>query len=146
MVSNQGFNAYLETGIKTASQGKLIVLLYDEAIRQITTAIGKIDSGGKVKPREIEVFNRNILKAQDIITELMVSLDMEKGGEVATNLLALYVYFNHELLDAHISMNKEKLSFIFGMLSQLRDAWAAAAVNAVSIQPVAIRSGVDING
>jgi flagellar protein FliS len=146
MSSNQGFNAYRETGIKTASQGKLIVMLYEEAIRQISSAAGKIGADEKIKPLDIEQFNNHIVRTQDIITELMVSLDMDKGGDVAKNLMALYVFFNHELMDANIARNKTKLQFILDMLSQLREAWAAAAANTVTIQPTPTRSSVDING
>jgi flagellar protein FliS len=146
MMNNQGFNAYRETGIKTASQGKLIVMMYDETIKQITAAIGKIGENGKVKVAEIEGFAKHIAKAQDIITELMVALDMEKGGDVAKNLMTLYTYFNRELLDANISMNKDKLQFIAEMLNSLHEAWAAAAANTIAIQPTPIRPALDING
>ncbi|MDR3284006.1 MAG: flagellar export chaperone FliS [Treponema sp.] len=146
METAQGFTAYRETGIKTASPGKLIVLLYNEAIKQLTSASGKIESNGKIKASAIETFNRNIIRAQDIITELMVCLDMEKGGIVSKNLLALYVYFSQELLNANITQNKTKLDFIRDMLSELRNAWAAAAANTASLQSAATRPAVDING
>jgi flagellar protein FliS len=146
MTNNQGFNIYRETGIKTASQGKLIVMLYDEAIKQITASLGKIGENGKVKAADIEGFSAHIAKAQDIITELMVSLDMEKGGDVAKNLMTLYTYFNRELLDASISMDKNKLQFIAEMLTQLHEAWAAAAANTAAIPPPPTRPALDING
>jgi flagellar protein FliS len=146
MTNNQGFNAYRDTGIKTASQGKLIVMLYDEAIKQLKSALGKMSENGKVKAAEIEGFSKHIAKTQDIITELMVSLDMERGGEVAKNLMTLYVYFNRELLDATISMNKTKLQFIVEMLTQLHEAWIAASANTAALQPAPTRPILDING
>jgi flagellar protein FliS len=146
MTNNQGFNAYRETGIKTASQGKLIVMMYDEAIKQVTAALGKIGANSKIKAAEIEGFAKHIAKAQDIITELMVSLDMEKGGDVAKNLMTLYTYFNRELLDANISMNKDKLQFIAGMLTQLHESWVLAAAKTAEIQPAPTRPALDIKG
>jgi flagellar protein FliS len=146
MTNNQGFNAYRETGIKTASQGKLIVMLYDGAIKQLNSALRKIEENGKVKTADIEGFSKHIAKAQDIITELMLSLDMEKGGEVAKNLMTLYTYFNRELLDAAISMDKTKLQFIAEMLNSLHEAWAAAAANTAAIPPPPARPALDING
>ncbi|MFQ3619890.1 MAG: flagellar export chaperone FliS, partial [Spirochaetales bacterium] len=63
--------AYKETNIRTASQGKLIVMLYEEAIRQIDIAIQELAQ----KSRKLDLVHNAIVKAQDIITELTVSLD-----------------------------------------------------------------------
>ena len=56
----------------------------------------------------------------------MVSLDMDKGGDIAKNLLALYVYFNQELLQANIKQNKQPISAIRDMMIELRSAWVEA--------------------
>lgn len=125
--STNGYNVYRETGVKTASQGKLVVMLYEEAVRQLEKAIAMIKTDSSIEPSNIENFGNCLQKVGDIITELQVSLDMEKGGEIAKNLMALYVYFNKELLAATISHDKKKLSFIFDMLTQLRDSWITAA-------------------
>ena len=52
---------------------------------------------------------------------------MEKGGEIAQNLMALYIYFNKELLTASIKHDRSKLKFILNLLDQLRDSWTNAA-------------------
>ena len=66
-------------------------------------------------------------KTQAIITELEVSLDMEKGGEIAKNLMALYVYFNEELMNAGINKNKEKfvnnILHFFAVIKGANDKW-----------------------
>jgi flagellar protein FliS len=82
--SNNSVHAYRETRVKTASQGRIIVMLYDEALRQIDEAVGLLDTGTK----QLDRVNNSVVKAQDIITELMVSLDMEQGGDIARNLFA----------------------------------------------------------
>ncbi len=64
-------NAYKETTIRTASGGKLIVMLYDEALKQIDFAVEKLNQ----KSKQLDKVNIALLKAQDIITELMASLD-----------------------------------------------------------------------
>ena len=64
-------------------------MLYEEAIRQIDLAKGALEEDTK----QLDRVNNAIGKAQDIITELMVSLDFEKGGEVAEKLFNLYMYF-----------------------------------------------------
>jgi flagellar protein FliS len=145
-----GVNAYRETRVKTAGQGALIVMLYDEAIRQLEASLGLIvsngnDAEGKVAASDIEVYHKGIVKAQEIIGELMVALDMEKGGDVAKNLLALYIFFNQELLALGVKADKTKLASVVTMMSDLRDAWVVAARDTVEQTP-AVRPVLDING
>lgn len=125
--NTNGYNAYRETGVKTASQGKLVVMLYEEAVRQLGKAISLVNPDNTIDPKQIENFGNALQKVGDIITELQVSLDLEKGGEIAKNLMSLYVYFNKEILAATLSHDKKKLSFILDMLTQLRDSWIVAA-------------------
>ena len=54
--------------------------------------VSALEEDGKIKPKNIEKFGICIQKAQAIITELQVSLDMEKGGDIARNLMSLYLY------------------------------------------------------
>jgi len=127
------YTAYRDTGIKTASGGKLLVMMYDEVIKQLNSALMKFNGEGKVAAGDIEGFGANIVKAQEVINELQTSLDMEKGEQIATNLMSLYIYFNKELMTVNVKKDREKLSFILDMISQLRDAWAAV----VAKQPAA---------
>ena len=78
----------------------------------------------------IESFSADVLRAQEIITELQVSLDMERGGEIARNLMSLYLFFNDQLRSANISQNKEKIDSVLNMMSQLTDSWRQAAESA----------------
>lgn len=126
MAYNNPYSAYTQTGVKTATQGKLVVMLYNEAVKQLNSAINWFNSEGKVDPCHIEKLNSNILKAQEIITELMVSLDMSSGEEIAQNLLSLYVFFNKELMNANMTLNKEKIKSVCQMMSDLRDSWVQA--------------------
>lgn len=126
MAYNNPYSAYKQTGVKTATQGKLVVMLYNEAVKQLNNAINWFSPEGKVDPSNIEKLNANILKAQEIITELMVSLDMTSGEEIAKNLLALYVFFNKELMNANMTLNKEKIQSVCKMMSELRDSWVQA--------------------
>ncbi len=112
-------NAYKETQIKTANQGRLIVMLYDGAIKNINLAL---ESMGDNHRKFNEASNR-IIKAQDIIAELMVSLDFERGGDIAKNLFSLYGFINRQLLQANLKKQKKPLSEVKQMLAELRDAW-----------------------
>ena len=81
-------------------------MLYQEAVKQLGNACEYIDDNGKILPKNIESFGKCIQKTQEIISELMVSLDMERGGEIAKNLMSLYVFFNAELMNANIKKDK----------------------------------------
>jgi len=117
--SNNPHNAYKETQIKTASQGKLIIMLYDGAIRQIDVAIGELAS----PEPSLDTTNAALVKAQDVVTELMVSLDFEKGGDIAQRLFDLYMYFNRQLIDANVKKEAEPLLEVRKMLDELRTTW-----------------------
>ena len=121
MSYTQAYNAYQKANITTASQGHLIVLLYEAAVRNLNGAAALIDANGKIKANEIEKFGNFIQKTQSIITELQVSLDISK------NLMSLYVYFNSELMDANINHNKKKIDSVRGMMEQLLDSWKTAS-------------------
>ena len=112
------YEQYKETKIITANQGKLIVMLYDGAIKFLNIAIDNMD-----EPRTYDVANNNIIKAQDIIAELLVSLNMEEGGQISQNLANLYIYFKRQLLEANIRKDKTIALPILNNLKSLRDAW-----------------------
>jgi flagellar protein FliS len=139
-------SAYKETRIRTASQGQLIIMLYDEAVRQLDRGLELIalNKSGKKDPSRIEIIGKAIVKAQAIITELMVSLDFDQGGEIAKNLFALYTWFNKELLEAHMDMDPVRITAVKNMFNELRTSWIeiAAKTNAEG-RPV---EGVNIAG
>jgi flagellar protein FliS len=84
-------STYKETRIKTASQGQLIIMLYDEAIKQLDRAVEllALNDTGKKNPGRIEQTGKAVMKTEEIITELMVSLDFDQGGEISQNLFSL---------------------------------------------------------
>ena len=122
-----GYNAYRDTGIKTASQGKLVVMLYEAAVKNLDEAVERVSDDGKVEVRNIEKYNANIQKTQQILNELQISLDMDKGGEMAKNLMSLYLYFNQQLMQATLKHDKKILVFIRKQLADLCEAWKSAA-------------------
>jgi flagellar protein FliS len=118
--------AYRETKIKTASQGQLIIMLYDQAIKNLNSGIEllELNTNGKKDPGRIEKINKAILKTQEIITELTVSLDFDQGGEIAKNLFSLYTWFNQELLEGNIKQDLNRLVIVKKMIDELRSAWS----------------------
>ena len=145
MPINKGYDAYQNTNIKTASQGKLVVLLYEAAVKNLKNAESLIDEENKIKPSNMEKFGKFLQKAQAIITELQVSLDMEKGGEIAKNLMSLYIYFNQELISVNINHDKTKLEYIEQQMSELLKAWKEASASA-SQTPVQHTQALNIEG
>ena len=107
MAYQNAYSAYQKNNVSTASQGRLVVLLYEGAVKHLTAAKNLFGPENKLKPNQLEQFGIHIQKTQAIITELQVSLDMEKGGEIAKNLMSLYLCFNEQLMSANINQDKE---------------------------------------
>lgn len=118
-------NAYKETSIKTASGGKIVLMLYDEALKQMDIASDYMEN----KSKNFDAINSAIIKSQEVITELMVSLDFDKGGEIAKNLFSLYMYFNKELMGANVKKDPQPIKDVRRMISELREAWAEIIKN-----------------
>lgn len=146
MSFQNAYSAYQKTNVNTASQGRLVVLLYEGAIKQLTTALTFIDEEGKIKPGDIEKFGICIQKAQAIITELEVSLDMEKGGDIAKNLMSLYVFFNEELVHASISRDTEKINSVLRMLKELAESWKIVANSTANAPAAKVENALNILG
>ena len=102
--------------VETATPLMLIIMLYDEAIKMCTLAMG--DMGANK-----ESVHNKLIKAQKIVTELTVSLNMESGGEVAETLKSIYIYLHMRLVEANIENSKEKVEEAMRILKDLREAW-----------------------
>ena len=146
MAYNQAYNAYKTTNVKTASQGRVVVILYEEAVRQLSSASSMYDADKKLPVKNIEKFGNAILKAQEIITELQVSLDMEKGGEIASNLMALYIFFNKQLTEANIKKDKDVLDSILKMMKDLCESWTQAAASSANAPAAPVQQTLNIEG
>ena len=148
MAYTDAISSYRETRVKTASQGQLIIMLYEEAVKHLDRGLEflALNAGGKKNPGNIEKISKSILKAQEIITELTVSLDFEQGGEIAKNLFSLYTWFNKELVEANIAQDIGKLIPVRNLMNELKSAWAEiAAKNSPETAGKAV-TGVNIAG
>ncbi len=132
--------AYRQTSVKTATQGRVIVMLYEEALRQIDNALEGIRS----ESRQLDTINNAIIKAQSIVTELMVSLDMENGGEIARNLFRLYMFFNDRLMEGNVKKTESPLEEVKSLMGDLRDAWKQIENTSAGARPTG--SGLNIAG
>lgn len=129
-MNHNPLSAYKETRVKTAGPGQLVVMLYEEAVKQCDRALDLLSPELSKKPSNIEKINAALGKVRDIVTELMASLDFEAGGDIAKDLFSLYVYFNKELMEANMSKDSGRVKAVRVMLDDLRGAWAVAATQA----------------
>ncbi|MCR5187331.1 MAG: flagellar export chaperone FliS [Treponema sp.] len=146
MSYQNAYTAYQKTNVNTASQGRLVVLLYEGAIKHLNSAINLFDANDKIKASDIEQFGIHIQKTQAIITELQVTLDMEKGKDIARNLMSLYLYFNEELMDANINHNKTKIQFVAKMLNELAESWRIIANSTANAPAAKVQNTLNIVG
>ena len=117
----KNFDAYKSTEISTASQGKLIVMMYEGSIRFLKIAMDNLSL------KTYDIANNHIIKAQDIITELMLSLNMEEGGEISQNLFNIYAYMKKRLLERNMSKDRHVLAEVVKLLERLKGAWEEVA-------------------
>ncbi len=121
--ANSPVLAYKEVGrrseIEGASPHKLVQLLFHGALTNLEIAQAAIENS------DIESRGRGITKAVDILVELRVSLNHEKGGEIATNLDLLYQHMLERLFEVHQHGGIEKLKEVTALLTGLSESWAA---------------------
>lgn len=115
MAINNPYKSYQQNSVNTASPGDLTLMLYNgclKFIHQAKKAIGE---------KNIEVKNTNIQKAQNIISELMVTLNMDL--EVSKNMMSLYDYMNRRLMEANIKNDAAILDEVEGLVTEFRNTW-----------------------
>ena len=114
-----GFRAYQETSITTQSKGNLVVMLYDGAIKFMKLAIKELEAGN------YEAKGNYIDKARAIINELDAVLDMEAGGEIASNLRKLYLFMNQRLAEANTKKDPQRIREVIKLMEELNQGWKA---------------------
>lgn len=136
IAARKALNAYNQTGlnaaVEAASPHRLIVMLYEGAIKAVNLAKLHMQSG------VVAAKGAAISKAIAIIEEgLRLSLDKEKGGELAENLDALYDYMARALLEGNIRNDESKLDTVLYLLSDLKEAWESIDPAKPAAQPSA---------
>jgi flagellar protein FliS len=116
-----GISAYQDSSVTTQSKGRLIVMLYEGAIKFMKLAIKEIEAGNHKEKGQY------INKAQDIINELNVVLDMDAGGEIATNLRKLYCFMSRRLSEANIKRDPQIIREVIKLMEELNQSWKAIA-------------------
>jgi len=114
-----GIETYRENAVTTQTKGRLVVMLYEGAIKFLKLAIQEIEAKNPAAK------GKYINKAQDIISELNAVLDMETGGEIATNLRSLYMFMARHLNEANIKQDVGKIQEVIKLLEELNQSWKA---------------------
>lgn len=116
------YKTYNQDKIMTASPIELIIILYDEAIKQMKIA------GFAIEEKKVEQANNALIKTQDIISELVRSLDL--STQIAKDLLEIYDFILNTIVDINMKKDKELIGPIVNILSELRSAWVEAKASA----------------
>ncbi len=115
------YQAYTEGSVYSGNPLRLVVALYEGAIDSIRQARQFLVTG------DILARSVAINKAFALLTQLLVSLNHEQGGEIAANLQSLYSYIQCRLLDGHTRQSEEPLSEAERLLNTMLEGWHIVA-------------------
>lgn len=113
--------SYRSVQVDTASPGKLILMLFDGALRFLHLA----EEGFRLTdPRaRQETIHNNLIKAQNIILELQRCLNVRDGGDFAVNMFRLYDFMLAKLIDANTRKDPAGVGTVIELLAEIRGAW-----------------------
>ena len=118
----QEIEAYQAGTVTAQNKGRLIVLLYDGAIKFMTLAIKELEANND------EAKERYINKALDIIKELDVILSVNTGDEMASNLRKLYCVMTKQLAEANIKCDPQIIQGVIKLVEELNQSWKAISI------------------
>lgn len=113
--AQNAYNAYKQNSVTTASPGELTLMLYNGCLKFLHQAKKGI------LEKQMDVKNTNLLKAQNIIKELMSTLNMDLA--VSNEMMVLYEYMNRRLVEANIKVDPLIIDEVEGLLVEFRDTW-----------------------
>ena len=120
---NKGIGQYKQIGVETAlvnaTPHRLIQMLYEGALTNLANAKGAITNN------QLGLLSESIKKTSNILVGLEEGLDLDKGGEIASNLQALYRYMQTELLAAQAAKSEEKIEALISIFVDLKSGWDA---------------------
>lgn len=120
------YDQYKRMQVETASQGRLIIMLYDGALRNLRSAKSSINN------KDINGAHTMLIKTQNIIRELNITLNMN-AGEISQNLRKLYLYMIKCLVEANMAKDNAKIDEVIELLSTLKEAWDAVILKNKSV-------------
>ncbi|UNL84768.1 flagellar export chaperone FliS [Priestia koreensis] len=115
MAVNNPYQAYQQNSVNTASPGELTLMLYNGCLKFIK--LGK----QAIEQKDIEAKNTNLLKAQKIIQEFMVTLNTDVT--ISGDMMVMYDYMNRRLMEANMKNDVAILEEVEGYVTEFRDTW-----------------------
>ncbi|MDR2528041.1 MAG: flagellar export chaperone FliS [Synergistaceae bacterium] len=116
---------YQATQISTATKEQLLLITYDIGIRSCRMAEAALDRTDNKIP-DIGLAHQEILRAQEVVRELMVTLNTQKGGDMAHGLMRLYDYMYRLLVEANVKKEPDNVHIVLSMLEELKATWEEA--------------------
>lgn len=117
---NNAYNVYKNNSVNYASKEQLLLMLVDGAVK--FAKIGR----QAILDKDAKKAHENIVKAENIFYELMVTLDVEKGGDWANALMQVYDYIVSELTQANIRKDVKIMDEVIPLIEDIRDTWEQA--------------------
>lgn len=127
LAAKNPLRSYQQVATQTAPPGQLVLMLYEGAIRFLERAL----AGFKLEDPAAfnQTISNNVIRAQDIIFELNVTLNIQQGGELAMTLRRLYDYMDRRLMEGNLKKDEGAINEVVGRIIVLRDAWAQMLAN-----------------
>ncbi|NBO39350.1 flagellar export chaperone FliS [bacterium] len=116
-MQNNPYRAYQKTQVTTAKPEKILLMLYEGAIKFTKMAILRM------REKNVAEKGKFISKTLAIVSELMNTLDHEKGGQIAADLENLYMFAMDKLIEANMHNRVEDLEVVERLLTTLYTAW-----------------------
>lgn len=131
------YNQYQQASVQTASPERLLIMLFEGAIKFLNMAKAGLQNS------DIVMANQNLIKTQNIVNELMVTLNMDYP--VSKNLYQLYDYMNYRLIQANIKKDVAMVDEVLNHMTELKDTFSQAAIKAKGEQAKVV-GGVNFQG
>lgn len=113
---NNAYNVYKNNSVTYASKDQLLLMLVDGSVKFSKIARKALKEGNVKKAHE------NLIKTQDIFSELMISLDTN-SGEWAKNIFNIYAFIKESLVKANLKKDIEELEKVIPLIEEIRDLW-----------------------
>jgi flagellar protein FliS len=114
-------DAYRQQSVMTATPGQLVVMLYDGCLRFLHQGAHAMREGKRLQA------HARLARAEAIIDELLSTLDMRQGGDIAPRLQQLYLFSRRHLIQARRDQDADAVDTVAELLAELRDAFAQVA-------------------
>lgn len=116
-MADDALEAYQQTKVQTTPQEQVLLKLYDGAIEYMNKAIDELEAENPAQAHD------HLIRVQKIVTELMATLDMEVGGEIAQDLFDLYEYVMDQLIQANLDKDPQPVRQALPIMEELNEAW-----------------------